>query len=346
MLSGLAVAAAADAKAPAANGPAPITACGASLCVGGTPTRFVGVNAYELATQWGTNAGCGGRVDDLDGFFRSLPPNSLVRFWAFQDMATNYRTRAIDWGPLDRVVAAAARNNQRLVMTLANNWEACDGYAKDTAWYGQGYRETRVGTDGFARMAYSEWVMMIVRRYRSSSAVGMWEPVNEPEVACGSAPVLRRFFDAVGSQIHRLDREHLVSSGTIGGGQCGAQGSEYQDLHASRGIDVASYHDYGADSQPMPGDQWNGLAVRIQQSRALGKPIIVGEVGITASLNTPGCPTQEQRRVLMYRKARAQFAAGVSAFLPWDWVPAAQPTCTLDIGPNDPLLSALGGFAA
>jgi hypothetical protein len=94
----------------------------------------------------------------------------------------------------------------------------------------------------------------------------------------------------------------------------------------------------------MPGDQWNGLAVRIRQSRSLGKPIIVGEVGITASRNTPGCSTQEERRALMYRKARAQFGAGVSAFLPWDWVPAAQSNCTFDIGPNDPLISALAGF--
>ncbi len=44
----------------AATGQLPVTASGRYLEVGGIPTRFTGVNAYELATAWGTNAGCGG----------------------------------------------------------------------------------------------------------------------------------------------------------------------------------------------------------------------------------------------------------------------------------------------
>ena len=52
----------------------------------GCPRVFTGYNAYQLATDWGTNAGCGGMATtaQIDAFFASLRPDSLVRFWAFQ----------------------------------------------------------------------------------------------------------------------------------------------------------------------------------------------------------------------------------------------------------------------
>ena len=44
----------------APTGQLPITASRRNLEVGGLPTKFTGVNAFELATAWGTNGGCGG----------------------------------------------------------------------------------------------------------------------------------------------------------------------------------------------------------------------------------------------------------------------------------------------
>ena len=94
-----------------------------------------------------------------------------------------------------------------------------------------------------------------------------------------AASALRYFFDTVGAEIHALDPKHLVESGLLGGGQCGTQGSDYQYVSASPGIDVLSYHDYYGPAA-LGGDQWNGLAVRFAQMAALGKPIIAGEVGL------------------------------------------------------------------
>src|SRR4051812_15135025 len=56
------------------------------LTLVGKPYRFVGLNAYELATYWGRNAGCGAMLGDrqLEHFFASTPPRSLVRIWAWQ----------------------------------------------------------------------------------------------------------------------------------------------------------------------------------------------------------------------------------------------------------------------
>ena len=84
----------------------PISANGQNLEIGGVPTKFTGYNAYQLATDWGTNAGCGGQATpaQIDAFFASLRPNSIVRFWAFQgSMATNVNTDQLDWQPLDDV---------------------------------------------------------------------------------------------------------------------------------------------------------------------------------------------------------------------------------------------------
>ena len=124
---------AAAAVAPSAP-PAPtnfLTRRGSQLELNGDPYRVVGLNAYELATTWGSNFGCGGMLDNarLDAFFAGLPPHSMVRMWAFQgSMATNPTTHQRDWTGLDRVVAAAQRHGQMLVMSLGNE-EAPDSGA-------------------------------------------------------------------------------------------------------------------------------------------------------------------------------------------------------------------------
>src|ERR1700676_3092902 len=72
-----------------------IQASGTQLYLYGSPYRFGGGTAYEVATEWGMNAGCGTELSDvqLNQLFASLPPNSLVRFWAFQGtIGTNYYT--------------------------------------------------------------------------------------------------------------------------------------------------------------------------------------------------------------------------------------------------------------
>ena len=83
-----------------------------NLEIGGVPTLFTGFNAYQLATDWGTNAGCGGMASaaQIDAFFASLRPDSLVRFWAFQGtIATNVHTGQLDWQPLDNVFYAGCQ---------------------------------------------------------------------------------------------------------------------------------------------------------------------------------------------------------------------------------------------
>lgn len=341
-----------------------VEAAGTKLTLGGSVYRFVGVNAYELATDWGTNAGCGAMSTDsqLDELFSSLAPDSLVRIWAFQgSMATNVHTHQLDWGPLDRVFAAAAAYHQKLIVTLTDQGGTCDGgHWQDPSWYEGGFEEvfnSPANSDGqgLDPLSYDQYLVDIVSRYRNSPALGMWEPISEAEAStcppqdepdnCSgnqtcpdeavAAAALRHFFDVVGAQIHSLDPNHLVESGLLGGGQCGTQGSDYEYVSASPGVDVLSYHDYYG-STPMGGDQWNGVAVRIAQAKALGKPIIDGEVGIEAG-SGEGCTSLPERASEFDQKEDAQFSAGASGLLVWDWVPSSDSVCSYDTYPGDPL---------
>ncbi|MBK5305297.1 MAG: hypothetical protein JJD92_01270 [Frankiaceae bacterium] len=352
------------AESAAAREPDTISRSGAQFMLHGQPYRFTGVNAYELATFWSVNAGCGQQLSDaqLDGFFSGLRPDSVVRFWAFQALGVNKQSRTLDFTGLDRVFTAAARHGQRLIPVLGNQDGTCDdGHWKDAAWYSGGYKS--VFNDdgrGLNVVSYSTWVSNVVNRYKSSPALGMWEPVNEPETAncpagyrgsacyghqeCpdGAANTLRGFFDAVAGQIKSLDRKQLVLSGVIGTGQCGARGGEYQTVHASRYIDAGTYHDYGQDDVPVPGDQWNGFRVRVQQTRALNKPLFTEEVGINASDSEAAeCVDLATRARLLGDKLDGQLSAGGSGFLPWFYAPAMAAGCRHDVAPGDPTLTRL-----
>jgi hypothetical protein len=331
----------------------------------------VGVNAYEIATDWGTNAGCGADVSNaqLDQLFASLPPNSLVRFWAFQGtMATNINTGQIDWAPLDRVFATAAAYKQRLIVALTDQGGTCDGdHWQDPSWYDGGFKTvfndpTTTDGRGLTPLSYWNYLQDVVSRYANSPALGMWEPISEPEASTcpvqyeplncsghqtcpdepSAASALRYFFDTVGAEIHAIDPDHLIESGLIGGGQCGTQGADYEYVSASPGVNVLSYHDYYPGTA-LGGDQWNGLAIRMAQARAMGKPIIGGEVGIDAD-DIPGCEGTSARNVAFQAKTQTQMAAGSAGVLAWDWVPSPAGTCNTDIGPADPMMQPGGAI--
>lgn len=336
------------------------------LMLDGKPYRFTGVNAYELGTKWQSNAGCGPQVDDLDSFFSQLRPHSIIRMWAFQgSIGTNVNNRTVDFAPLDRVITSAEKHGHKLILALSGQSGTCDdGHWKDLAWYSGGYNQS-FNDDGrnLAPLPYIDYVRLIVTRYKNNPTIAMWEPVSEPEASnCQSgytgdscygrqvcndhtqaSQALRYFFDTVGTEIKRIDPNHLISSGVIGDGQCGATFENYRYIHESAGIDVASFHDYGRDTDSMPGDTWNGLQKRIDQMKIIKKPIIIGEAGINASDSVPGCKSTATRRDQIKAKMDAQFKAGVSGYLLWNWQPKST-GCNHDLTSNDPSLSLIKNY--
>ncbi len=331
----------------------------------GKPYTFTGFNIYNIATLPGHNAGCGGYVSDINGLFSTFRANSVVRMWAWQgSMGINPTTKALDFAGIDRVLASAKKNNIKLIISLGTQSGQCDdGQWKGSSWYSSGYQNV-YNASGLTPLSYLDYVKQIVSRYKASQVIAMWELINEPEtsdctgytgVACyghqtcpdhaGAAATLRQFFDNVGGSVKAIDSNHLIESGLIGTGQCGSDNANYTYLHQSPSIDIASYHDYNSDSSSMPGDQWNGLAMRLNQMKSIGKPLIIGEVGMTALTGGGSCLTLDQRSIYMKAKMDAMYPAGIAGFLPWNRSVDLDTSCNFDIGNTDPTVSLLNAYS-
>lgn len=342
-----------------------LTTNGNSLQLYGQPYTFTGVNVYSAASLDGVNAGCGGQVNDLDELFSSLRPNSIVRFWGWQgSMVTNVKTKQPDWSGIDRVLAVATKYKHRVIISLGDQSGTCDDELwKDRTWYTEGFMKVH-NEKNSTPLSYWEFVQLVVTRYKDSKTIAMWELMNEPEAAecmagysgsncygrqlcpdhADAGKSLRYFFDTVGGKIKEIDPNHLIESGVIGSGQCGADNTYYEYIHQSPSIDVASYHDYNEPDSPMPGDTWNGLHERISQMKKINKPLIIGEAGMLAQDGSKECMSFNERSEKIKAKMEAQFKAGISGYIPWNWSGGNAGVCNYDIPKDDPLMTVLHEF--
>jgi mannan endo-1,4-beta-mannosidase len=340
-----------------------VTASGGHLYLNGKTRVLNGINAYNATTYWNVNYGCGSQVSNLDSLFNSIPSGSLVRTWAFQALGFNKFTHRTDFTAIDRAVAAAKAHDDYLIFALSDQSGNCDdGHWHDKAWYDGGYTKTYNDNGrGFSlTMNYLTWVKTVVARYASDPTVAIYEPVNEPEASncntgytgsgcyghntcpTGATGSLRSFFDNVGAAIKSLDSRAIVSTGMLGGNQCGVAGTGFSTINASSAVDVATYHDYNAATTALP----TALSTRASQTSALGKVFLIEESGISASTVGLGCPTLSARSSQFLAKISAAKNVGADGYLPWNWAAGSSTTCSLTIAPGDPLLKAfLAGTA-
>ena len=138
-----------------------------------------------------------------------------------------------------------------------------------------------------------------------------------------------------------IDADHLVSLGTIGSGQCGTGGDEYQDVHASE-IDLCEYHDYEAEPDPRrPVERPRGAPAAVRRARQAAVPR-------RGSASSPTEAGRHLRRAgVMAAKLDGQFGAGVMGVLAWNWRDDDHGGSSLsgyEIGPGDPALAVLGAY--
>ena len=272
-----------------------VTRNGTDLSLNGTRYRFTGMNSYNLNSRSGL-PGCSynaspGAANELfakDGM-------EAHRAWFFQRFIWTGST--FDWTAFDHTLNQARAEGRRMIVTLTDHWGACDYMAgpRSESWYVTGYKDLR---NGFP-LTYRQWVQEVVSRYRDHTGVLMWQMVNEAESrtstgSCSAGSVLRDFADDIGGLIRSIDPNHLISLGTLGGSQCGIDGTKYRDIHASPFIDICEFHHYeGSTVYPAI------LAQRISECNGLNKPIFIGEIG------RPGSQFSSQQ-------ARADFFAAVT----------------------------------
>ena len=326
------------------NTPGVVYRRGTSLLIDGRTFHFTGMNIYNANSEnnCSYSLGSGSLLDEQ---LRQIGPGQEVfRAWFFQSLAMTGSRR--DWRAFDHTLDTAAARAERVIVTLGNQWGDCeDGTYKSEEWYRSGYK-FRSGND---LVPYREWVSEVVSRYRTNPGVFLWQLMNEAEDRASAndpcdvsaAETLKRWADDVAELVKKIDPTHLVSVGTMGSGQCGSAGESYTRLHTGPNIDVCEYHDYGDISSALPGDKWNGLAVRLRQCQLLGKPLIVGEMGMEGSV---AGGSLSQRAAYFESKFKIQFASGVAGILLWAWhaPPSRGPNnASYDIGPGDPALGLL-----
>lgn len=296
-----------------------------------------GLNAYQLATRWDLNVGCGAEVD-LDEYFASLPPLSLTRFDAFQSHAMHRVGGTVDFSALDEVVATAERHRQYVVPVLAPQDSTCDaGGYKEVDWYVDGWRDALPGH----ALSYDEWAHELVERWASSPTIAMWELIGEPETArctedaceledrvCAvdGAQILRDWIDDAGRIVRDLDPDRPITVGTIGGDQCGTAGDDFDLVTDSDFVDVVQYHDYD-----------DGLHLD-ERLAATDKPLVVAELGVEAG----SCGSLDARAAEIDTTLDEYRTAGATGALLWAYVPDPRlDECTYDIGPHDPVHTVL-----
>lgn len=319
-----------------------VTQRGTQLYLDGRPFVFTGFNLWNANSRPGNQA-CGYRPNVAVDRASWGSGVEVMRVWFFQMFATT-SSGARDWTAFDQTLSAARLGHAKVIAVLADQWNWCESTFKLADWYRRGYAQAVLPKD---RVPYGSWVREVAARYAGDPTIMAWELVNEPEVdsrpgvcATDAPATLRSFAGDVAQRIRSVDRAHLIALGVMGGGQCGASGEYYSYVHAPAGINVCTYHDYGAPTAPLPGSVWDGLARRIEQCRALGKPLMIDESGML--LRSAGGSAQRRARYFA-AKIDAAFSRGVVGYLPWAWNDADHGGSVDDygIGPGDPVLPVL-----
>lgn len=352
-----------------------VGASGRDFVLDGRVWRPVGYNQYRLTSMPGgfvcdggyggiSDASLGQRLDQM-----KAAGANVVRTWFFQRYWQE-GPAGNQWAALDRVITAAASRGLKVIPVLVNQWPDCEwpSIAKNHGFYQSAYLSPGYGNV----LSYKDWAVTVATRYASDPAVAFWQLVNEAEASyydaggnfqCpADAPnVLRSFADDMVGRIKAVDPNHLVSLGTIGSGQCGASSDQYSYVHAGA-VDMCEIHDYDEPPVALPGDQYNGVAVRLNQCNALNKPIFAGEAGIRADVAADGGDTGSITAATLARRAQffdnkiaGQFAKGLDGWLIWDKiVEASDSTFNRDsgefgVGPGDPtegVMRVWGGVTA
>jgi hypothetical protein len=291
---------------------------GRDLVLDGAPYHFVGFNAFGMA---GCATGQPWTPQQREAYFAQLPAASMTRTWAFGR-----------WGidALVDIVAAAETHGQKLIFSLGESGNGCEQPAKDAAWYQSGYRTT-----------YLAWVEQVVTRFKDSPAIGMWEILNEPgHNSTVDAATMKAFLDDVAGHIRAIDAHHLIESGAMAEYAPGF--ADFGAAHSGPNVDVGSLHEYD-----YPIVVSHHLAPTLGPLDTLGKPLIIGEVGVNSGAD--GCtPNFADRAAALKQKFDQYFLAGVAGVLVWNYTPNPGTKCAYDVrqSPPDPVLSMVDGYTS
>lgn len=340
---------------------------GGEFVVAGEPLRATGVNLFDAAGGPGWSCEYASSEEELTTAFRELHDAGarVVRFWAYQ----SYTDGGTDWRGIDKVIGAAKATGMLLIPTLEDGPGYCTtGPTEQAKWQVDGYfTEGYKRPYGSAKLSLLDYARTIAEHYRDEPTIAAWMIMNEAETSERSADgksALVGMAREVAGAIKSVDPNHLVSLGTQGNGAAGTSGPDFADIYSLPELDYAEVHDWpaegGSETAVLAGRADDGalpdadgaqcraqnapLACSFAIARKLGKPLVVGEVGVKRQ-NAGG---QEKRAEVMGAKVRAHFEAGASLVLLWEArLPGDGGGEGYEVRPGsgDPMLAVLAGSA-
>lgn len=339
----------------------------ASFAVDGKPFCFAGSNNYypifkpkpvvddlfgaaraldlKVMRVWGMldRGSLDGSVPNADG--EGHKENVYFQYWDPAAKRPAYNDGEDGLQRLDYVLAAAAKNDIKVIVVLINNWRAFGGIDQYLMWYGRNKHHEFFSAPEL-KQAYRDWVKHVIsrkntvngRNYREDPSVFAWELANEPRCKGGNAfdtssgwdkRTLTDWAGEMSTYIKSLDPNHLVSVGDEGfldgGGDHWAykanDGVDHAALTGLPGVDFGTFHLYPEDwSTPEKfGEQW--IVDHLKVARDLGKPTILEEYGmkVTRAQGNAGEIIQgwQKRRASYQRWNELMLERGGNAALPW-----------------------------
>jgi mannan endo-1,4-beta-mannosidase len=293
------------------------------LLDGGQPFRFVMLNAYYLQEE-----AARGRLDVVDETLAKCARMGakVVRVWAFNDDPNKADTAIqrgrlvyseVGLGGVDRVLERARAHGLRLILPLVDFWNSYGGVRQWLLWNGitdavEG--DPRFFTDPRLRDHYAAHVAQLLGRknpltgvrWGDDPTVLAWELMNEPR---GDAYAIADWA-VFAARAVRAVAQQLISAGEEG------ELESFRRLLACPDINLASCHLYPEKTGVAPPlFQSTGvwfLESRAELARAAGKPLYVGELG----LSNDGQPLATRRAI--YRRWLATVReSGLAGAAPW-----------------------------
>lgn len=202
---------------------------GGNFSLDGKPFKFVGTNMYSLAFE--NRETSEKMVQDAakEGF-------TVIRFWAFPQLKKE---------KIEEICDLAKKYNVKLIPSFSTQWGLPSEQKKDDYFYREGYKKD-----------YLPFVKSVVSSLKDRPEIFLWELINEPETE--KFENMYNFAKDVSGQVDSIDKNHMISIGTIGGlgDKFGSQFSRldeslFKKLYSLPTLDAVSIHDYSYDSTTL-----------------------------------------------------------------------------------------------
>lgn len=353
-----------------------VTVKDAILYLNGNPYYFTGVN-YWYGCYLGSPGATGNRERlkrELD-ILSSLEINNLRILAAsegsdmdnslkpsIQNKPGEYDEQLLEG--LDYFLAEMAKRNMKAVLFLNNFWEWSGGFFQYLTWVNNGklYKYSEYdwwGLMGLLQSYYAnnetnkifkDYIFMIINRtnkftntkYKDDPTIMSWELANEPRAGDGTygKDNIEYFYNWVNETagfIHKLDSNHLVTSGSEGLMGCAWQNDVFTNAFKTNNIDYIVFHLW-----PKNWDWFNAKKFKrtlkttkqksveyinehISFARKLNKPVVMEEFGLPRDIEKlePASPVTARNNYLvcLYQLIYDSASTGAPIFGTnvWSW---------------------------